>query len=54
MPSRDYYLRKRSQGQRHIQAVIALSRRRVNVLWAMMRDDKHYAPGQARPALEAA
>jgi transposase len=53
-PSRDYYLRKRSQGQRHIQAVIALSRRRVNVLWAMMRDDKHYAPGQARPALEAA
>ncbi len=53
-PSRDYYLRKRSEGKRHIQAVMALARRRVNVLWAMVRDDKHYAAAPATSALQAA
>ena len=32
------YDRKRAEGKRHIQALIALARRRVNVLWAMLRD----------------
>ena len=41
--SRDYYDRKRAEGKRHSQAVIALSRRRVNVLWAMLRDNQPYA-----------
>ena len=36
--SRAYYDRKRREGKRHTQAVIALARRRVNVLWAMLRD----------------
>jgi hypothetical protein len=36
--SRVYYDRKRAEGKRHTQAVIALARRRVNVLWAMLRD----------------
>jgi transposase len=36
--SRAFYDRKRSEGKRHAQAVIALARRRVNVLWAMLRD----------------
>jgi transposase len=36
--SRAFYDRKRSEGKRHTQAVIALARRRVNVLWAMLRD----------------
>jgi transposase len=36
--SRAYYDRKRAEGKRHTQAVIALARRRVNVLWAMLRD----------------
>jgi hypothetical protein len=36
--SRAYYDRKRSQGKRHTQAVIALARRRVDVLWAMLPD----------------
>jgi transposase len=36
--SRAFYNRKRSEGKRHTQAVIALARRRVNVLWAMLRD----------------
>jgi transposase len=36
--SRAYYDRKRREGKRHTQALIALARRRVNVLWAMLRD----------------
>ena len=36
--SRAFYDRKRREGKRHTQAVIALARRRVNVLWAMLRD----------------
>lgn len=41
-PSRTYYLRKRAEGKAHHQAVIALARRRVNVLWAMIRDGELY------------
>jgi hypothetical protein len=33
--SKAYYDGKRAQGKRHTQAVLALARRRVNVLWAM-------------------
>lgn len=40
--SRTYYNRKRAEGKRHTQAVIALARRRLNVLWAMLRDHKPY------------
>jgi transposase len=36
--SRAFYDRKRSEGKKHHQAVLALARRRVNVLWAMLRD----------------
>ena len=36
--SRAYYDRKRSEGKRHNQAVLALARRKVDVLWAMLRD----------------
>lgn len=36
--SRAFYDRKRAEGKRHMQAVITLARRRVNVLWAMLRD----------------
>ncbi|MGW4877654.1 IS110 family transposase [Streptomyces sp. NPDC004262] len=39
-PNRDFYLKKRSEGCRHVQAVIALARRRVSVLWALLRDDR--------------
>ncbi|MCY0924505.1 IS110 family transposase [Streptomyces sp. H27-G5] len=38
--SRRYYERKRAEGKRHTQAVLALARRRVNVLWALIRDGK--------------
>jgi hypothetical protein len=33
-PNRDYYLKKRDRGRTHTQAVIALARRRIDVLWA--------------------
>ncbi|MEU6579016.1 IS110 family transposase [Streptomyces sp. NPDC046805] len=41
-PSRDFYLRKRAEGLRHVQAILALARRRVDVLWAMLRDHRPY------------
>ncbi|MEW2077334.1 MULTISPECIES: IS110 family transposase [unclassified Streptomyces] len=40
--SRRFYERKRSEGMHHIQAVLALARRRVNVLWALLRDGRIY------------
>jgi transposase len=36
--SRVFYDRKRAEGKRHTQALIALARRRVDVVWAMLRD----------------
>jgi hypothetical protein len=36
--SRAYYTRKVEQGKRHNQALIALARRRCDVLFAMLRD----------------
>jgi transposase len=42
--SRTYYDRKRAEGKRHTQAVLALARRRLNVLWAMLRDHTTYQP----------
>jgi transposase len=46
-PSRAYYDRKRAQGKRHNAALICLARRRVDVLFAMLRDHKPY---QTRPS----
>ncbi|MGG7444141.1 IS110 family transposase [Zafaria sp. J156] len=40
--SRAYYDRKRAQGKRHNQALIALARRRSDVLFAMLRDGTFY------------
>ncbi|MEV7536944.1 IS110 family transposase [Streptomyces hydrogenans] len=50
--SRRFYERKRAEGKRHIQAVLALARRRVNVLWALLRDGRTYelVPPTARAA----
>lgn len=36
--SRTFYNRKRKEGKRHHQALIALARRRINVLWAMLQN----------------
>ncbi|WP_405710910.1 IS110 family transposase [Streptomyces xanthophaeus] len=40
--SRKFYDRKRAEGKKHVQAVLALARRRVNVLWALIRDRRCY------------
>ncbi|WP_443060594.1 IS110 family transposase [Streptomyces sp. NBC_00459] len=40
--SKAYYQRKRSEGKGHKQALLALARRRLNVLWAMIRDGQCY------------
>lgn len=47
--SQPYYRRKRAEGKRHSQAVLALARRRVDVLYAMLRDGTCYIP----PAIAA-
>ncbi|QCX77677.1 Transposase IS116/IS110/IS902 family protein [Streptomyces sp. YIM 121038] len=39
-PSQDYYRKKRKEGLLHTQAVLSLARRRVDVLWAMLRDKR--------------
>jgi len=42
--SRDYYDRKRKNGKRHNAALICLARRRVDVIYAMLRDRQPYQP----------
>nr|WP_169810057.1 IS110 family transposase [Streptomyces hygroscopicus] len=49
--SKAYYARKRAEGKGHKQALLALARRRLNVLWAMIRDGACY---QATPPVTAA
>ncbi|MET7634229.1 IS110 family transposase [Streptomyces sp. NPDC005499] len=51
-PNRDFYLKKRGEGRKHVQAVIALARRRASVLWALLRDDREFT--SAPPAAQAA
>lgn len=48
-PSRAYYDKKRAAGKTHKQAVIALARRRLDTLYAMLRDGTFYQePDNAR------
>lgn len=51
-PNRDFYLKKRGEGCKHAQAVIALARRRASVLWAHLRDHRVFthAPPLAQVA----
>jgi transposase len=43
--SRAFYARKRSQGKRHHQALIALARRRIDVLWAILHTRRPFEIG---------
>ncbi|MFC9458557.1 IS110 family transposase [Streptomyces sp. NPDC056983] len=43
-PNRDFYLKKRGEGCKHAQAVIALARRRASVLWALLRGHRTFTP----------
>jgi transposase len=40
--SRTFYERKRSEGKSHKQAVLALARRRLDVLWALIPDQRTF------------
>ncbi|WFB10334.1 IS110 family transposase [Streptomyces sp. LX-29] len=51
-PNRDFYLKKRGEGCKHVQAVIALARRRASVLWALLRDGRIFT--SAPPVTQAA
>lgn len=47
-PSRRYYQHKREQNKVHTQALLAVARKQVDVLWALIRDDRVFtlvAPG---------
>lgn len=43
-PSRTFYQRKRSENRIHTQALLALARRLVDVLWALLRDHRAFSP----------
>ncbi|CAL9653376.1 IS110 family transposase [Streptomyces cellulosae] len=42
--SRAYYDRKRHEGKHHVAAIVCLARRRIDVLFAMLRDGTFYQP----------
>jgi transposase len=52
--SRAYYDRKRAQGKRHNAALICLARRRVDVLFAMLRDRTPYQAPTTTPTVPEA
>jgi hypothetical protein len=43
-PSKTFYDRKRAEGKRHHQALLALARRLVDVIWALLRDRRTFEP----------
>lgn len=51
-PNREYYLKKRARGATHSQAVIALARRRIDVLWAL-RENRTWTPAPPQLAQAA-
>lgn len=52
--SKAFYQRKRAEGKSHKQAVLALARRRLNVLWALIRDHRTFEAVTSQPAAAAA
>lgn len=40
--SKTFYDRKRAEGKTHKQAILALARRRLDVLWALIRDQRTF------------
>jgi transposase len=51
--SKAFYARKRAEGKRHHQALIALARRRINVLHALLRTRQPYRAGYRASATAA-
>jgi transposase len=52
--SKAFYTRKRAEGKRHHQALIALARRRINVLHTLLRTRQPYQPDYRRNTATAA
>ncbi|MFE0275503.1 IS110 family transposase [Streptomyces sp. NPDC058992] len=50
--SKTFYDRRRAEGKSHKQAILALARRRLDVLWALIRDQRRWTaqPPQPEPA----
>ena len=48
--SRAYYDRKRAEGKKHNAALIGLARRKTDVLYAMVRDHRHFTPAPPKAA----
>jgi transposase len=53
-PSRIFYDRKRSERLVHTQALLALARRLVDVLWALLRDGRTFTTTAPKPITSAA
>lgn len=53
-PSRAFYNRKRGERLIHTQALLALARRLVDVLWALLRDGRTFAQTAPQPTNAAA
>lgn len=53
-PSRGFYDRKRAERLIHTQALLALARRFIDVLWALLRDGREFTPEKPTPATAAA
>ncbi|MEY9846408.1 hypothetical protein ABH940_003495 [Streptacidiphilus sp. BW17] len=47
--SQAFYQRKRAEGKTHKQAVLALARRRLDVLWALIRDQRTFTTEPPQP-----
>jgi hypothetical protein len=43
-PSKALYQRNRDENKLHTQALLALARRLVDVLWALLRDNRMWSP----------
>ncbi|MFJ1699557.1 IS110 family transposase [Streptomyces sp. NPDC088252] len=52
--SKTFYQRRRAEERSHKQAVLALARRRLNVLWALIRDHRTFEAVTPGPAATAA
>jgi transposase len=53
-PSRAFYDKKRGERHIHTQALLALARRLVDVLWALLRDGRLFTPTAPTPITSAA
>ncbi|MFE6848242.1 IS110 family transposase, partial [Streptomyces sp. NPDC057686] len=52
--SKAFYDRKRAEGKSHKQATLALARRRLDVLWALIRDQRTFEAQPPQGGLAAA